>query len=93
MKPAEMIGFDRIWARIHRHAGEEFRQIRGGQFTYVAHDGYVVPSRTNQNLPRTEFEKAYRLVPLEGTTPVQHLRGPSYLYAILMDRRIRGSDW
>jgi hypothetical protein len=33
------------------------------------------------------------LVPLENTVPVQHLRGPSYIYAILMDPRIRQDDW
>ena len=63
--------FDTVWARIRRHAGEEFQQIRGGRFTYAAHDGYIVPSRTNQNLPRADFERAFQLVPLENTTPVQ----------------------
>lgn len=26
--------FDAVWARIERHAGEQFRQKRGGTFTY-----------------------------------------------------------
>jgi hypothetical protein len=34
-----------------------------------------------------------RYVPLPNTVPVQHLRGPSYIYAILMDSRIRRTDW
>ena len=88
-----MVEFADVWTRIRNHSGEVFRQIRGGEFTYVAHDGYIEPDRTRQNLPRSHFEAAFELVPLEDTTLVQHLRGPSYLYAILMDRRIRQSDW
>ena len=39
------------------------------------------------------MEEAAALVPLANTVPVQHLRAPSYIYAILMDPRIRQSDW
>ena len=85
--------FEQVWGRIQRHDGEVFVQIRGGEFTYIAGDGYITPDRTNQNLPRAHFEQAFELVPLENTVPVQHLRGPSYLFAILMDDRIRQEDW
>lgn len=88
-----MAEFDTVWARIESHAGEKFVQIRGGEFTYEVLGGYVVPDRTNQQLPKSHFEEAFGLVPLENTVPVQHLRGPSYIYAILMDERIRGNDW
>ena len=40
-----MVNFEEVWDRIRDHAGEEFRQIRGG---------------TNQNLPRSHFERASR---------------------------------
>ena len=93
MSLREMVAFEEVWTRIRSHAGEVFVQIRGGEFTYVAHRGYVVPDRTNQNLPRAHFGVAFEFVPLEDTTSIQHLRGPSYLYTILMDPRIRRSDW
>lgn len=83
----------RVWGRIEAHEGQVFRQLRGGEFTYVVTSSYLEPDRTNQKLPRAHFEEALALVPLENTTPVQHLRGPSYLYAILMDQRIRLLDW
>jgi hypothetical protein len=35
----------------------------------------------------------FELVPLTTTAPLQRLQGPSYLYAILMDDRIRHGDW
>ena len=88
-----MVGFDTIWARIKAHQGETFRQIRGGEFKYTVTASAIIPDRTNQNIPRTHLEEAAQLLPLENTVPVQHLRGPSYIYAVLMDSRIRKADW
>jgi hypothetical protein len=85
--------FDAVWARIRAHEGERFRQIRGQEFTYVVAGSALVPSTTKQNLARSQFEQAYALVPLPDTTSIQHLRGPSYLYAVLMDARVRQADW
>ena len=87
------VTFELIWKRIESHAGEVFTQIRGGEFSYQAHKGYIELDRTNQNIAQSDFEEAYHLLPLPNTVPVQHLRGPSYIYAILMDSRIRLSDW
>jgi len=88
-----MMSFDKIWSRIEACAGEKFAQIRGGEFTYNISGGHVIPNRTNQQIPISHFEKASGFLPLENTVPVQDLRGPSYIYAILMDDRIRKGDW
>ena len=85
--------FETVWRRIQQRAGEVFTQIRGGQFRYDIQNGCVRPDRVNQIISRDQFERAFRLCPLEGTMPIQNLRGPSYIYAILMDRRIRRNDW
>lgn len=82
-----------VWSRIEKHEGEKFRQIRGREFVYAVSGGGVVLSTTNQSIPKSHFAKALAEVPLENTVPVQHLRGPSYIYAILMDHRIRRNDW
>ena len=84
--------FEIVWRRIKTHAGEQFTQIRGGKFTYEVIGGHVVPDRTNQQIPKSHFEEAFALIPLENTVQVHHLRGPSYIYAILMDDRIRMDD-
>jgi hypothetical protein len=81
-----------VWARIEANAGETFRQERGAAFTYEVRGGSVVPDRTNRLLPKTDFEKALQ-VPLNGPGEIQHLQGPSYTYALLMDPRIRAKDW
>src|SRR5688572_27003554 len=83
-----MRSIDDVWVTIKKHEGELFRQVRGGEFRYTVVGSALVPDRTNQNIPRTHFEKALGLMPLSSTVPLQDLRGPSYIYAILMDRRI-----
>ncbi len=84
---------DRVWARIQSHAGETFRQIRGREFTYEARANYLTLKQVQQNIPRNQVEQALELVPLANTMPLQQFRAPSYLYAILMDRRIRQDHW
>ena len=84
---------DTVWARISANAGLEFRMIEGATFSYKIAEGHVVPDRTNHRIPKSHFDKALALVPLENTTVIKDLRGPSYLYAILMDDRIRQIDW
>ncbi len=84
---------DEVWRRIEAHTGRTFRQIRGGEFTYTATSSYISPDRTHQNIPKAHFEKALAMVPLSDTVPLHDLRGPSYIYAVLMDRRIRGGNW
>jgi hypothetical protein len=99
-----MLSFEEVWTRIKSLQGEEFRTITGRTFTYsierdalvpfrtaVAHEGGV--KRVNRNLSRVGFERAFRLVPLADTNSVRRFQGPSYLYAILMDDRVRQQDW
>lgn len=88
-----MITFNEVWNRVRALEGETFTQIRGGEFKYELTESALIPDRTNQNLPKKHFEEAFGMLPLDDTVPVQHLRGPSYIYAVLMDRRIRRSDW
>jgi hypothetical protein len=53
----------------------------------------LVPDRTDWAIPRKHLAEVLDLVPLANTVAVQHLYGPSYIYAVLMDSRIRGRDW
>ena len=80
--------FEPVWTRITGNAGAEFRQKSGRPFTYTVNGSAVIPSTTNQNLPRSDFQKAYDRAPLTGPGMLQDLQGPSYLRAILTDERI-----
>jgi hypothetical protein len=85
--------FAAVWDRIESHAGQEFKTVRGLPFTYTVVHGAVHPSRTNKKIPRADFEKAMACVPLKNTAVIQDLQGPSFIYAILMDERIRAAEW
>ena len=82
-----------VWSRIRQHEGEGFQLIRGDVFTYEMFDNYLRPVGRVRHLSRANFEKALARVPFENTRSVADLQGPSYVYAILMDPRIRGGDW
>lgn len=82
-----------IWENICSNEGEIFHQIKGQEFTYKVKGNAIKLSTTNYNIAKSTFEKALEFVPLENTVPVQHLSAPSYLYAILMDRRIRANEY
>ena len=88
-----MTDFDRVWERIVSHAGETFNLVRGAAFTYEVTKGQLIPDRTRQQIPKSQFEKALELVPLRGPGEIQHLRGPSFVYAILADPRVSRGEW
>lgn len=87
-----MISIDALWARIRAHAGARFRQIRGKPFACPTQGAPLVPVGINQNTPRGQFEKVIQQLPLESTVPVQCLRGSSEIFAMLMERCVRGAD-
>jgi hypothetical protein len=82
-----------IWERIVLHQGMMFHKIRGEPFTYNVQGNVIALNSTNQNIPKSEINRALYRMPLDSTQAVQDLRAPSYIYAILMDNRIRGNEW
>src|SRR5262249_49852069 len=82
-----------VWRRIEAHAGEDFILRRGDTFQYEVPGNYLRPLGRKRHLSKTNFSKALDRLPLENTRSVSDLQGPSYVYAILMDPRIRRTDW
>lgn len=80
--------FYEVWSNILKNQGEVFRQIRGRKFTYEIRGDCLIPNTTNVNIGKKDFEKAYMMYPLKNTMGLQDLRGPSYIFAVLMDKRI-----
>ena len=82
---------ERVWERVRAHAGQPFRQIGGGEFTYELQSENVIKlDRTEQVLSRAVIEKALARWPVSGPGQFRDLRAPSYLYALLADPRIMG---
>ena len=80
--------FEQIWSRIIEHEGQTFTQIRGKEFTYAIIGQSLKLSTTNQLISKETIKQAINLLPVQNTVPLQHLRAPSYLFAILTDKRI-----
>jgi hypothetical protein len=49
--------------------------------------------RINRKLTRTQVEVAIARCPLTSTTEIKDLMDFAYLFALLMDARIRGEAW
>ncbi len=82
--------FEDVWRNIISHAGEEFYTKKNIAFRYKIINNYVVPDRTNYPLSKANFQKAAEFMPLEGPGQINNLvRGPSYVFAILSDKRIQ----
>ena len=82
-----------VWKRVVSNEGEVFRQMRGKEFLYTVAGNSIKLSTTNRSISKKTFEQALKYVPLSDTTLVQHLQAPSYIYAILMDSRIKTGLW
>jgi hypothetical protein len=86
-----------VWQRIQSHQGEEFRTATKLPFTYAVEGTGIwffrEGRRVNRKLTRTQLEKAIARCPLRSTTEIKDLMDYPYLFALLMDPRIRCDAW
>lgn len=83
-----------VWARILAHQGQVFHQVKGQAFTYEVSGDALIPSTASAKIYKSQFAKALEAVPFSRVSDVpRNVFGPSYVYAILMDPRIRNGDW
>ncbi|MFX1318136.1 MAG: hypothetical protein ACFE9D_12545 [Promethearchaeota archaeon] len=89
-----MIPFSEVWERIAKNAGKVFYTKKRIKFTYTVNEDTLITNRIDYILTRNEVMAAFRHVPLGGPSELSGLvRGPSYIWAILHDKRIRQKDW
>ena len=88
---------DRVWARIFAHQGELFRTTRRLPLTYKVEGNGIWffrdGRRINRKLSRTQVDIAIARCPLENTAVIKDLFDYPFLFAVLMDERIRQNDW
>ena len=81
--------FEEVWRRILDNEGETFHTKRELAFTYTIFNNQLTPSRTNYHLHKSNFKKAQELMPISRPGDITNdVRGPSYVWAILNDKRI-----
>lgn len=86
-----------IWLRVVANQKQPFKTIKGKTFYYILDGNGIRPfpngRPTNRRITRKQFDEAVSRCPLQNTTDLQDLIGPSYLFGILTDRRIRQNAW
>ena len=78
---------DAVWANICKHEGDIFYTVKNKEYTYIVDDNYIIISIPSQTrITKTYFEKALKM---NVSQPSEiNLRGQSYIYGIITDRRI-----
>jgi hypothetical protein len=86
---------DVLWENIIKHADEKFYTSKGIEFTYsLLNANTIMPMNVNGSrlrpISKNSIEKVIteQKLPLQFTTQVQQYQAPSYVYAILTDKRI-----
>lgn len=83
-----MDGHD-IWEKMRNLEGEEFLTVTGKMFTYKISGDKFKTSRTNMWLSKNDLMKAVSMFPFKSVSEISGVViGPSYIYAILNDKRI-----
>jgi hypothetical protein len=92
--PMPKPSIDEVWARLKTYETESFVTKRGLPFKYTISGAVFHPNRTTYNISRGEFGKALALAPFDGPGVISKIvRGPTYVWAVLHDARIRVQDW
>lgn len=80
---------NQIWNKMIEFEDKEFYTKTGRPFIYQINNNILITSRTDYPLSKGNFAKALDYFPLDGPGAINGIvRGPSYVYAILMDKRI-----
>jgi hypothetical protein len=85
-----MLNFNNIWNRIIANEGNLFHTINGKEFKYKINGSTLITNRTSRHITQKNIEKAFNLLPLKGPGEINNtVQGPSYVWAILNDKRIK----
>ncbi len=81
-----------VWMNIKKNEGEQFHTKNGIAFIYKITGNSVQPIPVNGSkifqISKSVLEESLKLMPLNNTVPLQQFRAPSYIYALLTDKRI-----
>lgn len=84
--------FNRIWCNIIEHQGETFYTVdKHRPCSYVVKNEHLELKNTNRNIPKYQIEEALKIADVKYSDLKQlGVQGPSYLLAIISDKRIIG---
>lgn len=79
----------KIWEKVVQHQGEIFQTVTGLEFTYRVSGEKVIHTRSKATLSKRDFETAVIINPQKAFDLHNSVTGPSYVYAIITDDRIK----
>jgi len=83
------MNFEEIWKKIIDHQNEVFYTKRRLKLKYEIVDDKLYHNRTDSKISKSDFKRAYEKFPIKNPSEIKNLvRGSSYIYAILNDKRI-----
>ena len=88
-----MTPFEATWERVVRNAGEFFKTGEGTWFTYKVDGEHLLPSHSELRIPRSDFQKAFPLLPVHPAKLNKFVSGPKFVWAVLHDPRISEGKW
>ena len=81
---------DYIWENIKRHSGETFKTVTGIPYDFHVDGEYIRLHNTNWSIPKKNVENAlFVKEPTVSKFKKAGFQGPSYLYGIITDNRIK----
>ena len=84
--------FDAVWQKVQQHAGEEFFELAGRRFTYIADADSLQPSTHEHSIPRAHLQRAWESGLLGNLRQLRQEFGQrehSYILSVLTDPRIK----
>ena len=86
------MNIETVWQNIKLHEGEIFRTITGVEYVYVVYNDYfLVNNLQSRRITKAMIEKSITFEnPTVKKIEVAGCRGPSYIWGIITDSRIRG---
>lgn len=83
--------FEEVWNRIRANKGAAFKTVRGLEFTYKLLGPWMVIDRTDYRIRKSNFQKAYEMLPVDGPESFGDEVTAKYLvHAVLTDSKIAG---
>ena len=85
------MNIQKIWNNIKLCEGETFKNIKGREYKYVVYSDFVlINDDVKCKITKNSFEKAMLIDnPSPSKIQAEGIWGPSYVYGIITDKRIR----
>ena len=86
------MNIETIWKHIRLCEGQVFKTVRGVEYTYLVYENYLLINDDK----RRKITKDSLITALTITNPTpskiqrENIWGPSYVYGIITDKRIKG---